>query len=123
MTKVVEQLIKRLKSTNLSIEDRTAIVTALLEKSSVLPLKDSIVITSDSIKINDKPLDMEQILNFRESAIVLKDNFARSVIRNQIRYLATNLGIYKSVTLDELMFYKSALWNLQQEDDLLDRII
>ena len=123
MTKVVEQLIKRLKNTNLSIEDRTAIVTALLEKSSVLPLKDSIVITSDSIKINDKPLDMEQILNFRESAIVLKDNFARSVIRSQIRYLATNLGIYKSVTLDELMFYKSALWNLQQEDDLLDRII
>lgn len=120
---ITDKVIKKLKRASLSLEDRTALLTAVMDKLHVLPLHDTLVIEPNAVHINGKALDMEQIISFRESAVVFKDNWARQIIHNQVRYLATNRGVYKSVSQDELYFYKAALWCLSEEDALLDKII
>lgn len=89
----------------------------------MLPLNNSILISQGSVSINGKSLETEQVINFHESCIGLKDNWARKVLREQVRYLAVNLGVYKSASLDELYFAKAALWCLAEEDKLLDQIV
>jgi len=123
MTKTVEKLVKELEKEKLSIEDRTALTTAILSRLMVLPLADSFVVGGGNVSINGKQMDTEQVIVFRDSCIALKDNFARQIIQQQVRYLATNLGIYKSVSTDELFFSKAALWCIEQEEKLLDKIV
>ena len=123
LSPITEKVIKQLKKANLSMEDRTAIVTVLLDKLQALPLQNSIVVGNGSIIINGKELDTEQMINFTESCNALKDNYARKIIHEQIRYLAINLGIHNCLSLDTLMFAKAALWNLQNEQELLDKIV
>lgn len=80
------------------------------------------MVTQDGITLNGKLLDREQAINFKESCVVLKDNFARKVLNEQVRFLAVNLGINVALSVDTILFAKAALWILQQEDDLLDKI-
>lgn len=119
-----EKLIKQLKKAGLSIEDRTALTTALLTKLNALPLHNSIQVSLQEgmITIKDKPLTTEQIINFKQSATILKENFAYQVINEQIRYLAINLGVHIALSPDTVMFSKAALWILQEEEKLLDEI-
>jgi hypothetical protein len=120
---ITEKIIKQLKKSNLSLEDRTALVTVLLSELHTLPLDNTFIVEQGQVTINGKDLDVDQVIVFRDSCLALKDNFAFKVIKDQIRYLAMNLGIYKSRNMDELFFYKTALWNLQQIDELLSKII
>lgn len=105
------------------MEDRTVLTTALLDKLQALPISSVIYFTPNGVTINGKELDNDQILNFKESCIALKDNFARKIINEQIKYLAINIGIHNALSLDTIFFAKSALWNLQQQDELLDKIV
>lgn len=89
----------------------------------VLPLNDSIVISQNSIVINGKKLDVEQMISFKESCVALRDNVARKVLNEQVRYLATNMGVYKAVSTEELYFSKAALWSIAEENKLLEQII
>lgn len=120
---LTQRIIKQLNSADLSLEDRAALTTALFDKLKTLPLEDAIIIEPNKITISGKELDIDQIINFKDSCIALKDNFARKVLHEQIRYLATNLGIYKAATLEDIIFYKAALWNLNQQELLLEKII
>ena len=117
-----KKLIATLKKSNLSLEDRSALITALLDKLHALPLDNTLVIEKDGIIINGKPLELEQVINFKDSCIALQENVARKVIQEQIRYLASNLGMYKATTFEELYFYKSALWCLNQQDILIESV-
>lgn len=123
LSPATDKTIKQFKKANLSLEDRTALLTSILGELKVLPLNDTIVIGQGFIKVNGKELDPEQIINFQESCNALKSNFAWQVISEQMRYLATNLGVYKATNLDELYFYKSALWILDQINKLLEKIV
>lgn len=105
------------------MEDRNALVVVLLNRLNTLPLNESIVFGQNSIKINGKDLDIEQMISFKESCVVLKDNWARKVLTEQIKYLAVNMGIYKSVDMNELFFAKAALWCIAEENKLLDLIV
>ncbi len=120
---ITNKVIAKLKRANLSLEDRTALITVLLSKLHTLPLDNTFIIEQNSVIVNGKPLAPEQLIVFRDSCISLRDNFAFRVMSEQIRYLATNLGVYKSVSQDELFFYKAALYNLQQFDELLDKVV
>lgn len=120
---ITNKVIAKLKRANLSLEDRTALITVLLNKLHTLPLDNTFIVDQNSVVINGKPLATEQLIVFRDSCIALRDNFAFKVLSEQIRYLATNLGVYKSVSQDELFFYKAALYNLQQFDELLDKVV
>lgn len=120
---ITKKIIKQFEKTDLSLEDRTAIITVLLSKLQTLPLDNTFIVENGKVIINGKELEVEQVIVFRDSCISLKDNFAFKIINDQIRYLATNLGVYKSRTQDELLFYKAALWNLQQYSELLDKVV
>ena len=120
---ITQKTIDTLKKADLSLEDRTALITVLLSELNALPLDNTFIVEGQSVIVNGKELDIDQVIVFRDSCISLKDNFAFKVISNQIRYLATNLGIYKSTNLDQLYFYKTALWNLEQFDKLLDKMV
>ncbi len=122
-SQITQKLISQFKKEGLSLEDRNAILTAMLSRLVVLPLNDSIIIGQNNIKINGKDLDMEQMISFRESCVALKDNSARKILHEQVRYLATNLGVYKAVSLDEMYFAKAALWCLAEEDKFLDQVV
>lgn len=91
-------------------------------KLHALPLQDSIVIGQGTIMVNGHNLETDQVQVFAESAVAFRDNWARKVIHEQVRYLAVNGGVFKSVSLDEIMFFKAALWCLNEEDKLLDRL-
>ncbi len=88
-----------------------------------LPLHESIIVERDSVLINGKELDREGIIAFHEAVIALKENYARKIINEQIRYLAINVGINKSQTLDQLYFAKAGLWLLDEEEKILDKLV
>ena len=123
MSPIIDKVIKQLKKTKLSQEDRLALTTAILNSLSVLPIDDAIVISPDGIKINGKSLDIEQIVQFTESCKALKDNKARQIITEQVKFLAINMGVHQALSMDMMMFSKSALWNIQQIETLLDKIV
>ena len=118
-----DKLIKALKKANLTLEDRTALTTVLLDKLQALPLQSTIIVTPNGLIINGKELDVDQVINFRESCVALKENYARKVITEQVKYLAINIGVHNGLTNEQILFSKSALWNLQQIDNLLDQIV
>lgn len=117
-----EKIIKQLKKQNLSLEDKTALTAALLDKISALPLRNSIVLAPGMVTINGKALDTEQAVVFKDSCIALQDNFARKVIHEQIRYLAVNWGVHNGLNTEMIMFSKAALWTLEEEQKLLDKL-
>ena len=123
MTPQTDKIIKQFKKAKLSLEDRVALTTAILNSLSVLPIDDAIVIKPDAIIINGKPLDTEQMVQFTESCKALKDNKARQVFNEQIKFLAINMGVHQALTVEQMMFSKAAIWCLQQLETLLDKIV
>lgn len=87
-----------------------------------MPIGDIIHFTETGIMINGKDLDLDQAINFREACMVLKDNYARKVINEQIRYLAIDMGINKALSVDTLMFSKAALWVLNEVEILIQKL-
>lgn len=118
----VEKVISQLKKTKLSKEDRIALTTALLDKLVALPASNILHSSNEGLVIAGKKLDMEQMLAFKESVDALKENYARRVIHEQIRYKATEMGIHKATTLEELMFAKAAIWFLNEENILVESL-
>lgn len=120
---ITTRLIKQLKSKNLPLEDRVALTTALLSNLSALPLNNAIVIDPHGVEINGKRLSPDDKIAFIESCALLKNNFARKVLHEQVRYLAINLGVHIGQNTDMIMFSKAALWCLEQEEKLLEKIV
>lgn len=81
------------------------------------------MVGGNNIHINGKELDTDQLIAFRDSCIALQDNYAFKALTDQIRYLASNLGMYKAISLDEIFFYKAALWIINQYNVLLEKVI
>lgn len=123
LSPIVEKTIKQLKKKNLTLEDRTALLTAILDKLQVLPLDEVLSLNAGQVSINGKPLEIEQFIAFKDSAIALRDNYAFKVINGQVRYMAVNLGVHKAVTLDQMFFFKAALWQIKEYNDLLEKVI
>lgn len=123
MLKITERMTKTLARTDLPVEDRTALLTAILGKLNALPIGDIVATSSDgAVMINGKNLDREQIIGFKEGIAALKDNFARKVIHEQVRFKAIEMGIFKSVSTETLMFSKAALWCMNEIEILLEKL-
>lgn len=119
----INKLIEEFKKADLSVEDRSALINVLLEKISVLPLHNTLVISQGNVIVNGKELEKDQAINFIESCHALKDNWARKVIHEQKRYLAINIGVHQGLNSEQIMFSKAALWDLEQENLLLEQLI
>lgn len=115
--------VKALKSKTLSGQAKMKVTNALLDNVGSLPLKNSIVFDEmGTIMLNGKPLEVDTAIAFRESALALQDSFARKIVREQVRFLAIQMGIYQGLSPDTILFAKAALWYGEQEDKLLSQI-
>lgn len=115
-------IIKILKWKKLKGEDKTRIITALLDNIDALPIRDAISFDIDgTILIRGKKLDLEQIQNLKIGVSVLKDNFARKLIQEQLLYEASLIGL-QCVNTEQLMFSKSAIWMLRRENELINEL-
>lgn len=119
----VKSLIEELKETNLSLEDKNALLNVLMEKIGVLPTEDIIKIEHNKVLIKGKELDIEQTIKFKEDCIVFKDSVIRKVLNEQLKYLAVNFGVRKAVNNDMLLFAKAALWLIDEEDKILEKVL
>jgi len=72
--------------------------------------------------VNGKAIDMETAIRLKESASQVLNSFARSLIHQQIQRLAFVNGFHKASDIDQILFYKAALWFSEQEDILLKSI-
>ncbi len=104
------------------MQDRSALMTCLLDKLGIFPIGDIIIRTQAGVFANGKELDQEQLINLAESCQTLKDNFARRLINEQLRYKATEMGIHKSTTIDELLFAKAVIWFINEENILIEKL-
>lgn len=112
-------VIKLLRSSNLSLQNRTSLTTALLDKLNALPATDILKFTSEGILVNDKMLDLEGARLLRESARATLDSQARKFVQEQVNLRAVVLGVHNGDTPDKLMFSRAAIWQSQQAEELL----
>ena len=123
ITPEIQKLIKQFKKAELSQEDRSVLMATILNKISALPLHNTFNVSQGTVTLNGKELEPEQALSFIESCVALKDNHARKIIHEQIRYLAINLGVHQGLNTDMILFSKAALWILEQETILLEQVV
>jgi hypothetical protein len=112
-----------LKNRRFSLEEKGIVTMKLIEKVNALPI--SSMITFDSMGnmiINGRKLEIEQSINFKQSCLVYKDNYARTFIREQLKYQAIQTGVHQGLTTDMIIFSKAGLWIIEEEDKLLQKI-
>lgn len=112
-----------LKHKKLDKVSKLALLNAMIVSVNALPIKKIIDFDPDgTIKIEGKYLDVDKSRQIRESAISLKDNQARQLIRDQIARAAIEVGVYNSQNFEQLFFSKAVFWIIQQEEDILSKI-
>ena len=122
MNQTIEKIIKQLRKSSLSQEDRTALWGAVLDKLGAIPLSNTIVVSPMGVMVNGKDLGPDQVAYFNQTASALKENFARKLIAEQLKYLAISTGIHNSKSVDELMFSKACLWVVLEEEKLINSL-
>jgi hypothetical protein len=114
---------KILKWKKLKGEDKTRIITALLDNIDALPIRDAITFDADgTILIRGKKLEIEQIQNLKTGVAVLKDNFARKLIQEQLLYEANKIGLHQGLTPEMIQFSKAVVWVLENEEKLINTL-
>ncbi len=114
--KIVICLLKK----QLSLKNKTILITSVLDRLQTLPLRDIIVVSDvGSLVINGKELDIEEMKIIRESARALQDNRVFGLIQDQVLHQALAFGLNSAVNLEMLYTSKSAVWWGQEENRLL----
>jgi hypothetical protein len=113
-----------LRSKRLSADDKTECVTALLDNLQAIPIRNMVTFNQQgTIEIGGRTLEPEQAKAFAESARAMLDSFARKIIREQVTFDAVQMGVHQGLTPEMIVFAKAALWVMQEEQKLLERII
>lgn len=117
---IVKIIVYLLGRSDLSEENRIALINAILDKSCALPFRDIIDINEDqTILVNGRNLDLEASRLLRESARGLINNMAFKLIQESVAFRAVNLGVNRALTVYDLMFSKSAVWWGQEEKKII----
>lgn len=112
-----------LKHATLSPQEKAVVLSAALDSIGALPIRDMISTNeSGRLIVNGKPVTVEMVRNLQESARAGLDNIAIRFIRDQIAFMAINIGVHNGDSLDKVMFARTALWNGQQEKLLLEKL-
>lgn len=116
MERFVVRLVCRLLKRDLSVENKNLLTTTIVEKIGALPLRDMIVITeSAEILVNGVPLEYDQAVRLREGAKTALTNPALKLVWDQVRYEAFVGSASVGRTPEDLYFYRTAIWNGEQE--------
>lgn len=108
-----------LMGARLSNEDRQLLTTAVLDRLGALPLHATITIDeTGTCFVKGRPLNLETARRLKESSTALLKNYARKLVREQVRYLAISMGVHENLTPEQGLFAKAVLWVMQEEDKL-----
>lgn len=112
-----------LRHKTLSSQEKAVLLSTVLDSISSLPFHDMISSNeSGRLIVNGKPVTVEMARNLRHSAKAGLDNVAIRFIREQIAFMAINIGVHNGDSPDKIMFARTALWNGQQEKLLLEKL-
>lgn len=119
---ITRLVIALLKWARLSIEDRTLLTVALLDKLKALPVSDILRVENGSVLIEGKPIPMEQAIVLREGANRILNSPAWKIIQAQILFMATIIGVHEATSPEQVFFSKVAIWWHQEEKKLYERL-
>lgn len=123
MQKIAVQLTLWLLKKQLSLENKSLLISAILDKLSALPIKSIIHLNDNgSLVINGKEIDYSERVLLKDSAKALRENRVFGLIQDQILHHALSFGLNHSVTIDQLYCSKMAVWWGQEENKLLKLI-
>ncbi len=113
-------IVSALKKSDLSIEDRSLLISAILDKLAAIPLTDIIVFNEEgNLFVNGRKVTNEEQINLRESASAVLNSKAFQLIQQQVVYASFVQAAHTAPTTEHLMFAKAAIWWGQQEDKYL----
>lgn len=97
-------------------EERNSLVTHILDNLGVIPLRDIIQVNDrGEILINNVLLGYEDAQKLKEGAIAALKNQTMRLVWDQIRYECFKGGVSQGEKPSDLYFYRTALWNGEQE--------
>lgn len=125
LSKLITKLtIFALRNKRLKGEQKAQITSELLKNLHAIPYKDILQTLQDgSVMINGKRMDIDTARMFRDSCIALRDNFARKIIHDQVLFEATKIGVHQANSQDAITFSKSAIWNQNEENILINGLL
>lgn len=113
-----------LRSVRITGEDKALVTTVLLDNIGALPFRDAITFdVQGGVYVNQKKLNQEQMIAFRESCNALRNSFARNLIHEQIKYSAVKMGVHEGLNPEMILFAKAALWYAEQEDKMISTLM
>ncbi len=118
---ITRLVIALLKWARLSIEDRTLLTVAMIDKLKALPVSDIISLDQKgSLLIEGKPVELNQAISLREGARLIVNSPTYRIVQAQILYQATKLGIHEGDTPEKVFFSKVAIWWHQEQKALYE---
>ncbi len=119
LTKIITWLLDRKQ---LSLKDKNHLMTHLTKNIGITAI-DAVIGYDDSgsLTIRGKTLSPEQVILFKQGLSLLQDNWARKVIREQMKYDALMIGVLASDT-EKILFAKALNWLLMKEEELVQTL-
>lgn len=108
---------------DLTLEERVATTSLLLDKNGALPLKEVFEYKDDGVFIMGKPADQKQLLALRESALQALENRAFNIIGEHVLWTAVQRGVHQAVKPEDLYFYRAAIWVIEQMKANLNALV
>jgi hypothetical protein len=117
---IVKLVMWLLKSSNITLEDRNTLTTAILDKLTILPMYDIIKVNENGqLLINNRIVDLEKAKLLRESAMAALNNQSLKAVHEQVLFNAITMGVHNVITPDQMFFSRAAIWYSQQEIAIL----
>lgn len=108
-----------LRHSRIDNESRQLLTTEVLQKLGALPLRARIRLDdAGQIFIDGQKMTLEAARKMRMSSKALLNNFARRIVREQVTYMAINIGVHQNTSPEQGLYAKAALWGFQEEDEL-----
>lgn len=112
-----------LKHVRLGMEEKQLLTACMLDRVRALPLHAKIMVDeTGKCFVNGRPLNLDTATQLRTGAAALQKNFARKFVKEQIRWMAINIGVHENNTPEQGFFSKAALWVEQEENKLYDSL-
>ena len=99
-----------LRKATVSLEARTILTNAVLDKLQARNLHAIINSDENGILVNGERIEYERAILLRESAKGALNNQARQLVRESVMALATTRGVLEGDTPEKLYFYRAAIW-------------
>ncbi len=111
------------KNKLLSVEERQMLTAMLLDRLGALPLHAKITVDKTGrVVVNGRSLDPDSSTRLRQAAAQMQRNPARNLVRDTVTYLAIVDGVHKNINPEMGLFSKAALWFLQEENELYQKL-